>query len=105
MTGGGDGATYRDIAPEARQLAVTEIVNPGATMAISWRPERAGNWIFHCHFAGHMTSMDGLNKDRRHPDDVAGPHEATGASVHDQHYMAGLILGIEVAPTGAPAAA
>jgi FtsP/CotA-like multicopper oxidase with cupredoxin domain len=101
VTGGGDGATWRDIAPEARQLAVTEIVRPGTTMAMHWTPQRAGNWIFHCHFAGHMTSMDGLNKDRRHPDDVADAHATNGASVHDQHYMAGLILGIEVTPTGA----
>ena len=101
VTGGGDGAAWRDIAPEARQLAVTEIVRPGATMAMHWTPQRAGNWIFHCHFAGHMTSMDGLNKDRRHPDDVHGPHEPAGAAVHDQHYMAGLIVGIEVTPTGA----
>jgi len=105
VTGAGDGVAYRDIAPEARQLTVTEIVNPGATMAMRWKPDRAGNWIFHCHFAGHMTSMDGLNKDRRHPDDVGGSHGGNGASVHDQHFMAGLILGIEVARTGAPAAA
>ena len=101
VTASGDGAAWRDIAPEARQLAVTEIVRPGMTMAMHWTPQRAGNWIFHCHFAGHMTSMDGLNKDRRHPDDVADAHPTNGASVHDQHFMAGLILGIAVTPTGA----
>jgi FtsP/CotA-like multicopper oxidase with cupredoxin domain len=104
VTGTGDGATWHDVPPAERQLAVTETMRPGGTMAIRWTPDRPGNWIFHCHFAGHMTSMDGLNKDRRHPDDMPQPHEATGAAVHDQHYMAGLVLGIEVARTRPPAA-
>jgi FtsP/CotA-like multicopper oxidase with cupredoxin domain len=105
VTGQGDGAAYRELPAAERQRAVTEVVNPGATMGMRWSPDRAGNWIFHCHFAGHMTSMDGLNKDRRHPDDMSTPHEPTGASLHDQHFMAGLVLGIEVARTRPPLAA
>lgn len=32
------------------RLAVTERMTPFTTMSLSWVPERAGNWLFHCHF-------------------------------------------------------
>lgn len=90
----GDGASFKEFAPEDRQLAVTEFIVPGGTMAMTWKPDRPGNWIFHCHFAGHMTSMEGWNKDRRHPE------AAHAKSSHDQHFMAGLVVGIQVEPKG-----
>ena len=31
------------------RLVVTDRVSPGGTPALTWIPERAGNWLFHCH--------------------------------------------------------
>ena len=96
VNGKGDGASFNSFAVEQRRSAVTEVLMPGGTLELSWTPQRPGNWIFHCHFAGHMTSMEGLNKDRRHP----GEHTHTKSS-GDHSMMEGLVLGIVVKPVGA----
>ena len=42
-------------SPEDRRLAVTETMYPGTTMTMSWVPDQPGNWLFHCHFGGHVS--------------------------------------------------
>ena len=42
-------------------MAVTEHMLPFNTMTMTWVPERAGNWLFHCHYQPH-----------------AGPHRPLG---------------------------
>lgn len=79
----GDGASYANLPPEGQRLAVTEILPPGGTMAIAWQAERPGNWIFHCHFAGHMSPETALEQDRRHPETIlAADHAASPAAGH-----------------------
>jgi manganese oxidase len=99
VTAAGDGAKYTTFAAPDVQKAVTNVLMPGATMGMSWMPERAGNWVMHCHFAGHMTSMEGMNKDRRYPSDPAARDKATHSSHHQ--YMEGLVIGLNVKPVGA----
>lgn len=80
---------------------VTARLGPFASIAITWVPERAGNWLFHCHFAEHVVphgtlsgEAPGENVDRigvwpasmAHSDD--SDHSRTG--------MAGLVTGITV---------
>jgi FtsP/CotA-like multicopper oxidase with cupredoxin domain len=98
ITGRGDGASFMQLPSEQITKAVTELMMPGSTLSLAWTPERPGGWIFHCHFAGHMTSLDGLNKDRRYPD-TAHAHAKSGNDHHQ--YMEGLIIGINVKPRGA----
>ena len=43
--------TYTDTE---RRMVVTEPVGGGHTFDMTWTPERAGNWIFHCHILDHM---------------------------------------------------
>ncbi len=38
----------------ARRNAVTEPLSAGTTMSVQWTPDRAGNWLFHCHFINHV---------------------------------------------------
>ena len=97
VDGAGDGARYADYAPEERRRAVTEVLPPGATLAIAWSPSRPGNWILHCHAVSHISHLVSITTDRGVPAHAAAGH---GAS----HDMAGLVLGIRVAPRG-PAAA
>jgi manganese oxidase len=62
-------------------------------MAMSWRPEREGNWLFHCHISAHVSSERRLS-------DVDKPHDIH----HDAHHgspdnaagMAGMVLGVTV---------
>jgi FtsP/CotA-like multicopper oxidase with cupredoxin domain len=74
--------------PSARPLEATELMLPGGTMTMRWAPREPGNWVFHCHFAFHVSP--GVSMDR---------HTAHTGS----HRMAGLVLGIEA--TGGPPAA
>jgi FtsP/CotA-like multicopper oxidase with cupredoxin domain len=93
----GDGARYTTYTPDERRRAVTEVVAPGATMALAWSPNRPGNWIFHCHFVGHISHLVSLGSAVGSPAAEAEEHAHDGAS---QHQMAGLVLGIRVAPRG-----
>jgi FtsP/CotA-like multicopper oxidase with cupredoxin domain len=93
----GDGVHDTTYAPADRRLGVTEIINPGQTMLLSWQATRPGDWIFHCHFAGHLSTLVSL-------DDKGGVMDSTGPMRHMSdrpHQMYGLVLGIHVAPNGA----
>ena len=67
--------------PAPGQMVVTQLMSPFSTMSITWSPTRAGNWLFHCHFALH-NMPDSLSAA---PDDP------------DMRGMTGLVLGVEVA--------
>jgi manganese oxidase len=91
-------------APAQRRLVVTELMLPGGTVDTRWVPEREGNWLFHCHFAFHMSDELYLASTAT----GAGKGEAVAASGHGadhpatnqgmDHGMAGLVLGIHVSP-------
>jgi len=61
---------------------VTELVWPWTSMAMTWSPDRPGNWLFHCHFAIHLQ-----------PDSIS-------AATDDPHrrMMVGLVMGVLVSP-------
>lgn len=78
-------------APDDRRLAVTEMMMPGGTMAMSWVPQRAGDWLFHCHFGLHVShylSLTDLPPDKEPDSPSEADHTAAG--------MAGLVLAISV---------
>ena len=41
-------------ADSVRRLVVTEVMGPLQTMAMSWSPDRDGQWLFHCHISFHV---------------------------------------------------
>jgi len=88
-------------APDERYLSVTEPTPPGGSFALTWVPERPGNWLFHCHKIPHMAGVE-------HHDlaGVAGPDsmpDRPDVADHLRTGMGGLILGITV--RGRPVAA
>jgi FtsP/CotA-like multicopper oxidase with cupredoxin domain len=84
---GGIDSTY---APGTAPRVVTERVTPGRTFTMTWVPERAGNWLFHCHDNFHMLRNSPL-------DGTALPAEQTvHAKNHALEMMGGLVMGIEV---------
>jgi FtsP/CotA-like multicopper oxidase with cupredoxin domain len=69
---------------------VTERVAPGRTTVMTWVPERAGNWLFHCHDNFHTlrnAAFDGTPL-------VA--ERLMHAKNHAREMMGGLVMGIEV---------
>lgn len=92
VTAGGIDTAY---TPAQRRMAVTEVLQPFNAMRIAFKAERAGNWVFHCHYALHLapkiTSMDTENGEEhldhadKHPSDMP-------------HHMSGLVMALAVAP-------
>lgn len=73
-----------------RRQAVTETVWSRGTMDMTWTPERAGNWLVHCHMIPHIMPFWVL------PGVEPPAHQEGG---HAEMAMAGLILGITVTET------
>jgi FtsP/CotA-like multicopper oxidase with cupredoxin domain len=83
----GDGLSDRVFAADERAKVVTQVMRPGSTMTMTWRPEREGNWLFHCHVMTHVSAdlyVDGSPKPTTHLHD----HAAAG--------MTGMVLGVTV---------
>ena len=69
---------------------VTERAAPGRTFTMTWVPERAGNWLFHCHDNFHTlrnAPLDGTP--------LVAEHKAHVMN-HALDMMGGLVMGIEV---------
>ena len=79
----GDGAPA---GSPAGDLAVTESLTTGQTVRLEWVPERAGNWLFHCHIPEHFAPRGSLGTPR--------PPGATHD--HGQGGMSGLVVGVAV---------
>ena len=100
MRSKGDGLRDTLYARAQRRLAVTEVVSPFQTMSLAWSPTRPGNWIYHCHFVGHVSHHASLDSERGEMNESALAHHGSDRP----HQMFGLVLGIVVAPKGATAA-
>jgi len=91
VDGLGDG--IRDRSPPLGQapLAVTQTLKPFETMNMTWAPDRAGDWLFHCHIGFHV-----IPEGARMLAPPPGSHDrmADDPRVH----MAGLVVGIVVHP-------
>jgi FtsP/CotA-like multicopper oxidase with cupredoxin domain len=83
----GDGTRETRHTAATRPPVVTERIAPGSSFTMTWVPERAGNWLFHCHMLNHMMDADSATSTTHHSPTAAG--------------MAGLVMGVEV--TGGPA--
>ncbi len=91
----GDGERDQIFPPEQALNEVTQHLASGATMALSWTPQRVGRWIFHCHMTGHMSPDLSLTS---HPLEPSA-HSAAHTGMDDAQGMGGLILGITVSST------
>ncbi|HVT40160.1 MAG TPA: multicopper oxidase domain-containing protein [Gemmatimonadaceae bacterium] len=92
----GDGVTDSLYTRDQQRMEVTEVISPFTTIALSWQAERPGNWIFHCHYATHISSIAALDMDKGVLDESMLQHHASDRP----HQMYGLVLGIRVASRG-----
>ncbi|HJQ65698.1 MAG TPA: multicopper oxidase domain-containing protein, partial [Gemmatimonadales bacterium] len=85
----GDAQRDTTYAPNMRREAVTEWMPAGTTMSMTWTPTRPGNWLFHCHLVTHMSDALRLPSSER---------RSMAHANHAESGMAGLVIGIRVAP-------
>jgi FtsP/CotA-like multicopper oxidase with cupredoxin domain len=97
MESKGDGRTDTLYAPEQRRMAVTEVLQPFGTMSLSWLADRPGNWIYHCHYAIHLSKLVALDTENGELDSTMMRHHMSDRP----HQMFGLVLGVSIAPKGA----
>ena len=90
----GDGLRDRPVADADRHSVVTQLLRSGATMMMTWTPEREGNWLFHCHIMHHVSPERRVAEPSR-SGDTHGTHDGHGQ--HDASAgMAGMIIGVTV---------
>lgn len=94
----GDAEVDTRYAEGDRRSVVTELMPEGHTMAVSWKPSHAGNWIFHCHLADHF----GEDNARQVSEVMGLPVEKT--EHHQGMGMAGLVVGIQIKPASSATA-
>ena len=92
----------RDGQGHAGRMVVTERMSAYSGMSVTWVPERAGNWLFHCHFQVHLLPHGPLDAGAPR---IGGAARAAARRAsrthHDNHSltgMAGPVMGILVKP-------
>ena len=83
----GNGQRDTAYSHDRSDLVVTEMMPPGATVAMSWVPERAGNWLFHCHIPEHFAPRGPLGAELEH---------GAAHADHARGGMSGLVMGVTV---------
>jgi hypothetical protein len=73
-----------------QRMAVTEVVNPFDAVELSWKADRPGNWVFHCHYAVHISDFVTLDMKNGALDASEQMHHQSNAP----HQMYGLVMGI-----------
>jgi FtsP/CotA-like multicopper oxidase with cupredoxin domain len=94
----GDGLRDSRFDEARRRTVVTQLLPSGGTMAITWTPERAGNWLFHCHVMHHVSPSRRLgdgSEAAREP----GGHHNHAATPDASGGMAGMVIGVTVRGT------
>jgi FtsP/CotA-like multicopper oxidase with cupredoxin domain len=104
VTSQGDGLRDTGVAPDRRRQVVTHLLPPAGTITLTWRPERAGNWLFHCHVMHHVSPDRRLSDDESQ--DAHGGHggHAHGAPADAPLGMAGMVIGVKVRERASTAA-
>ncbi len=88
----------RDVRRTAadRPRVVTQLLRSGETMDIAWVPERAGNWLFHCHVMHHVSLERRLDAGGTAPHQSAGAHAGHDTTPDASLGMAGMVVGVTV---------
>ena len=93
----GDGRVDKEISSDGRREVVTHLMAPGSTIGLTWVPQRAGRWLFHCHTMIHVSPTLHVDGSPR----ADGDHDT--AHDHGPGFgMTGLVAGIEVRDAAAP---
>ena len=88
------------VTTSRQALQNMHVVPIGGSLSLSFVPTTPGNWLFHCHFAGHVGEIVSLHGS---PDAhvVPGTDGGKPMPAHDLpggHTMRGLVIGMHIAP-------
>jgi FtsP/CotA-like multicopper oxidase with cupredoxin domain len=88
------------VAPSKQPLQNMRVIPIGGSLSLSFVPTTPGNWVFHCHFAGHVGEIVSLH-DSPDAHVVTSAGGERGVPAHDMpggHTMRGLVVGMHVTP-------
>jgi FtsP/CotA-like multicopper oxidase with cupredoxin domain len=85
----GDGVRDTSYGPDQVPHVVTQLMQPGSTMTMRWLPERAGNWLFHCHVMLHVSPVLEVDGSPKAASAHHTPHDRSAG-------MTGMVVGITV---------
>lgn len=88
------------VPPSQQPLQNMRLVPIGGSLSLSFVPTTPGNWVFHCHFAGHVGEIVSLH-DSPGAFVAPGDHGNHALPAHDApggHTMRGLVIGMHVTP-------
>jgi FtsP/CotA-like multicopper oxidase with cupredoxin domain len=76
------------------------IVPIGGSLSLSFVPTTPGNWVFHCHFAGHVGEIVSLHgsPDANVVPSADGDHAMPAHDMPGGHTMRGLVIGMQITP-------
>jgi len=88
------------VAPAMQPLQNMRVVPIGGSLSLAFLPTTPGNWVFHCHFAGHVGEIVSLHDS---PDTYAvpsseGDHAMPAHDMPGGHTMRGLVIGMHITP-------
>ena len=96
------GGTRADtVVPTSMQpLQNMRLVPIGGSLSLSFVPTTPGNWVFHCHFAGHVGEFASLHgsPDAHVVRSETGSHAVPAHDAPGGHTMRGLVVGMHVTP-------
>lgn len=95
------GARADTVVPASLQpLQNMRLLPIGGSLSLSFLPTTPGNWLFHCHFAGHVGELVSLHGSPEanfvlsaNGDHAVPAHDAPGG-----HTMRGLVIGMHITP-------
>jgi len=94
------GAGADTVIPASRQLLQNMRVVPiEGSISLAFLPTTPGNWVFHCHFAGHINEIVSLHDSPgAFVVQSGGPHATPAHDAPGGHTMRGLVIGMHVTP-------
>jgi FtsP/CotA-like multicopper oxidase with cupredoxin domain len=96
------GGTHADtvVPPALQPLQNMRLVPIGGSVSLSFLPTTPGNWVFHCHFAGHVgdpVTLHGSPEAFTVPS-ASGDHAIPAHDMPGGHTMRGLVIGMHITP-------
>ena len=88
------------VPPSLQPLQNMRIIPIGGSLSLSFVPTTPGNWVFHCHFAGHVGEVVSLHgsPDAHVVRGGSGDHATPAHDSPGGHTMRGLVIGMHVTP-------
>jgi FtsP/CotA-like multicopper oxidase with cupredoxin domain len=88
------------VPPSMQPLQNMRVIPIGGSLSLSFVPTTPGNWVFHCHFAGHVGDVVSLHDS---PDaftvpSANGDHAVPAHDMPGGHTMRGLVIGMHITP-------